>query len=636
MRKFTGVGRLVIGLLLVAFTIFQLYTEVQMVLPTFVKNSIHLLFAFSLVLLLYPPIKNNTQRRYLVIDMILCVAVAAFSIRMVLTGNIGIPPEQVARPSVRDLIFGLLLILVTLETVRRTIGMGLVITALVFIAYAFAGPFIPGVLAHEGISPVYFVSVNYLSELGSFGSMATLSSGMLFAVIAFGAFMFYLGSGALMIKLAVAVAGAFRGGPAKVAVVGSALFGTISGSAVANVATVGVFTIPMMKRTGYEPVFAGAVEACASTGGQIMPPVMGITAFIMCDFLGIPYGKLILYAAIPAIFYYLTCFIQVHLEAVKKDLSPTPSDEVREARHIPVVDWILLLPIAVLVYLLVGLQMGIIFAAFYSVVSVWVCFAVHELVTKRRLDIKRLALSFEQPARQILMIACSLALMALVIYCFDISGLASKLSDALLELAGHNIWMLLFMTMIACLILGMGLPTMAAYIFLAIAAAPALVEVGILPLAAHMFIFYFGIISALTPPVCPASYVAAGIAGADFVKVGIQGVKLGIAGYIVPYMFVMQPALLLQGGSVLTIIISCFTLFVASFALAVTVEGYFMQKVTLLWRIETAIAAACLVVPRSWNYLVGYVLLALFVVAQLLASRKVKLARAANSDTAVT
>lgn len=621
MRQFTGKARLAIWCIAAVLTVFELYTEATTPLPRFTQNSIPLLLGFVLVLLLYPAIKRKKGGGWLVLDIILCLSVVAVAGHQIIANPERMSGAQFTSPPISAIILGTIFIILTLEVVRRTMGNALVITALVFIAYAFLGPYIPGVLGHEGNSIQRFISYNYLTELGPFGMMLDIASGVIFAVVAFGAFMLALGGGDMIINVAKAIAGKYRGGPAKVAVVGSAFFGTVSGSSVANVVGTGVYTIPMMKRLGYQSEFAGAVEACASTGGQIMPPVMGTAAFIMCQLLNIPYGKLILYALIPALFYFITIFFQVDFRAAKLSLKGSPPEEQVRLRDIPKADWIMLLPIFVLIYLLVVVQLTVIRGAFYSSISVWVCFIIRELVTKRRVDLKKLVTSFETPARQMLTIIAVGTILGTIMFTIDLTGLATKLSMVLLQIAGNNLILLLVMTMVASLILGMGLPTIPCYIFLAILAAPALVKLGVLPLAAHMFIFYFGMISAITPPVAVASFVAAAIAQTDGMKVGLQATKLGIAGYVVPYMFVLAPSLLMQGPPV-EIIVNSLSLLVATYALAAAVEGYMLMKLNIPMRIASLAAAVLLIIPILVPTLIGLGLLILLIVIQRLSLKR--------------
>ncbi|MFC1987437.1 TRAP transporter permease [Chloroflexota bacterium] len=624
MREFTGKARVAIWAWAAAFAVFQLYTQATVQLPIFAHRSVHLFFGLTLLFLLYPVARGKTKGIWLVLDIGMVLVVMAVLSRLMIAGWNEIPVMEVVRPGTRDIVLSVLFILLCLEAARRTIGWPLVTVAGVSMAYAFLGPWAPGIFKHPGINVQDFIIGNFMTEVGTFGQAMGLSSGMLFAVVAFGAFMLGLGGGELLVKVAMALTGRFRGGPAKVAVVASAFFSTVSGSSTANVASTGMFTIPMMKRVGYKPAFAGAVEACASNGGALTPPVMGITAFIMSEFLGIPYSKLILYAAIPAIFYFTIVFLQVHLEAVKQNLRPVPQEEIPKLSEIHVAEWILLLPVAVFLYFIVIKQMSVGLSAFYATVSIWACYIVRDLLVKRgRVDFKQFAIAFEKPARQILQILGAMVMVGIVVYSVEITGLGTKFSLALVELSGSNLILLMFFAMIASLILGLGLPGIACYIFLAVLTAPALIKLGVLPLAAHMFVFYFGNQSSVTPPVGSTYYVAAGIAEAPPQKTGLIAMKLGIAGYLVPFMFALAPSLLLQGG-VIDILRDSISLMAGAFGLAVMAEGYLFRKLSVFWRIITGAAALMLVYPGLITDVIGYFVLTLFVVFEVLVSRRAR------------
>ena len=441
-------------------------------------------------------------------------------------------------------LLGGLAILLILEATRRLVGWSLVSLAVVFILYAKFAYLFPGQLYAKGSSWERIASYLYLDASGLFGFPLAVAASVVVAFIFFGQALYAVGGDKFLTGLALSAMGRFRGGPAKVSVVSSSLFGTVSGSAVANVVIDGPITIPMMRRTGYPPHMAAAIEAVASTGGQLMPPVMGVAAFLIAEYLGIPYGEVALAAAFPACLYYLALFTQVDLEAAKRGLTGLPREQLPKLRTVMHGGWVFLVPLLVLIYTLMidNWQAGK--AGMAAVIST---FLVGVLQKETRPTLSGFLTSIEETGRTMLDLVAITALAGLVIGALQLSGMSFKLSLMLVTVAGGNVLLLLALTAIVCIILGMGMPTTIIYVMLAVLVGPALTQLGIVPLAAHLFIFYFGMMSMITPPVCMATYTAAAIARSDFWKTGWTGMRLGVAAYMVPFVFVFHPALILKG-----------------------------------------------------------------------------------------
>ncbi len=441
-------------------------------------------------------------------------------------------------------ILGGLAVLLVLEATRRIAGGTLAWIALGSVLYAKFAYLFPGLLYAKGSSWQRIASYLYLDSGGILGVPLDVAASILVAFIFFGQALYAVGGDKFLINLALVAMGRYRGGSAKVSIVSSALFGTVSGSAVANVAVNGAISIPLMKQTGYAPHMAAAIEAVASTGGQIMPPVMGAAAFLIAEFLNITYGQVALAAAIPACLYYLALFVQVDLEAAKHGLAGLPADQIPKFRDVMRRGWIFLIPLFILIYALMIEDWD---AAKSGMAAVIAVFVVGALQKETRPTMQGILKSIEETGRTMLDIAAITALAGIVIGTLQLSAIAFKLSLLLVTISGGHALPLLILTALGCLFLGLPLPTTVVYIMLAVLAGPALVQVGILPLAAHLFLFYFGMISLITPPDCLPVYVAAAIAKANFWKTGWTGMRLAIAAYVVPFVFAFHPALILVG-----------------------------------------------------------------------------------------
>jgi len=606
-KKTEGFRAWFILLVAVVMSLYHLYALSGVTLVTSVKlYAIHLGFSFLLIFLVYP--FNSKSRKiktiFPVYDLILGIIGALTCIYIIIFYQ-----DFIFRidntPTVSDLIVGAIAILLVLEISRRTIGLSMPVVAGVFLAYAFVGHYMPQVLRHRGYDLERVIS-HLFSEQGIFNIPIGISVRYVFLFILFGSFLEFSGGGKFLIDLATAMFGGTRGGPAKAETVSSAFFGTISGSAVANVIGTGTFTIPMMKSIGYKSHFAAAVECVSSTGGQIMPPIMGAGAFILAELVGISYLDVCKAAAIPAVLYFFSIFVMIDLEAAKTGLKGLPWSQLPRLGPLLKRDFLFIVPIFALIFFLVGLKTTATMAGFWATV---ITFVITFFRKSTRMSWKRILDALADGAIKATQVAAVCACAGIIIGITALTGVGLKISSILIDLGGVSILLSLFLAMIISLILGMGLPTTAAYIICAAVVAPSLIKIGIPALAAHLFIFYFSCISAITPPVAVAAYVAAGIARANPVKVGFTACRLGLAAFIVPYMFVYGPALLLE-GELYSIVWAAITAIVGVVALAAGAECWFMGRGTSWFQTGLLLAAALLLIkPGLATDLIGFGLL---------------------------
>jgi TRAP transporter 4TM/12TM fusion protein len=488
---------------------------------------------------------------------------------------------------------GALAVVLVLEAVRRLAGWALMWCGVACLLYANLAWLLPGLFFAKGSSWPRIATYLYLDTNGILGVPLAVTASIVVAYIFFGQALYAVGGDKFLTDVALVAMGRFRGGAAKMAVVSSTLYGTVSGSAVANVVVDGAITIPMMKRAGYPPHLAAAIEAVSSNGGQIMPPVMGAAAFLIAEYLAIPYGEVALAAAIPALLYYLALFVQVDLEAAKLGLAGLPREQIPRARGIMRRGWVFLVPLGVLLYTLMLARWD---AGQAGMLAVAVTLLVGFVQKETRPSLRAIGAAIEATGRTMLDLVAITTLAGIVIGSLQLSGFTSKLPLLLLGMADGNVLLLLILTAIVSILLGMSLPTTVVYITLAVLVGPALAQMGIVPLAAHLFLFYFGMLSLITPPDCLATYAAAAIAKADFWKTGWTGMRLGIVAYVVPFVFVFHPALIGKGtwpeigGSVLTASAGV-TL------LAIGCVGYFTRPLTWSRRLWPVLAAAFLIMP---------------------------------------
>jgi TRAP transporter 4TM/12TM fusion protein len=513
--------------------------------------------------------------------------------------------QRAASPTTLDLALGLATLVVVLELTRRSTGWGLVAVAGLALVYALSGPYLPGLLAHRGYGPTRLVEHLYLTTEGIWGVPLGVSADFVYLFILFGAVLDVAGGGALLLGLAERVAGNTRGGPAKTASVASAFMGSLSGSAVANVVTTGTFTIPLMRRAGFKPHFAGAIEAAASTGGQLMPPIMGAGAFILATWTQIPYVQVALAATIPALLYYVALLAAIHFRACRMGLEPTSLDERDKEPVLPRLH--LLIPLAVIVILL-GMGRSPMRAAFWGVTTAIAVALIRPTTRLAMEDFKRALLA---AGRGTVQVAAACAAAGIVVGVATLTGVGLRMSELIVTLAGGHLFPALVLTALGSIVLGMGLPTTAAYVVLAALGAPALVELGVPLLAAHLFIFYYGAISNVTPPVSLAAYAAAGVAGAPAMKTAVSAMILALAGFIVPFMFVYGPPLILD-GTLLEIGLTVLTGTVGVIALASATMGYARRSLAGWQRVLMGAAAITLIFPNLATDLAGLLVVVFF------------------------
>ncbi|HRV97848.1 MAG TPA: TRAP transporter permease [Aminobacteriaceae bacterium] len=600
-RKYGGRWAVAVTVIAVAMSIFHLYTSGFGTLMAMKQRSVHLAFLVLLTFLLYPGSKRAPRNRPSVVDWIWIILSVSSSLYIFFTFE-AFSMRGTAIPL--DITMGAILIVCVLEATRRSVGKELMILALLFLAYGYWGEYIPGVLGHTGFTYKRIVYQLFLSSEGIFGISLGVSATYIFLFILFGAFLTETGMGRFIKDLAMSLAGRTIGGEAKVSIVASGLMGMINGSAVGNVAATGTFTIPLMTGAGFKPVFAAAVVAVAGTGGMIMPPVMWAASFIMAEFLGLHYGVIMLAAAIPAVLYYLAEYAVIHIEAVKMGMKPIPRDEIipltkvmRERGH-------LLVPIIVIVYLLL-IGRTPLYAAFYGIIS---SIAVSFLTKATRLTWKSFFKAMESGARQSVGVGIACAVVGNIIGITNLTGLGLVLGDNIVSLAGGSVLITTFLTMIVCVILGMGLPTTACYIVTATIAAPALMKLGVNPLAAHMFTYYFACLSNLTPPVAIASYGAAGLSGQSPSAVGWTGFRISLAGFLIPFTFIFNPELLLVGGDYVSITISTITSIIGVIALASSLQNFLYVRMNLIQRAGMFFGALLLIFPGLTTDIAGVAL----------------------------
>jgi len=620
-RRPLGMIAIIISIIAISMSIFHFYTGGFGLWLALKQRALHLAFTLALIFLLYPTTKKgigSDKTKVPVYDFILATFGAVVSLYLIVFYN-----ELVLRsglPTSLDLILGGICILLVLEATRRAIGPELPIVVIIFLVYSYFGPYMPGFFAHRGYSLERIIEHLYMGTEGIFGIPLGVSSSFVFLFILFGAVLNKTGMGKFFIDISMALAGHTTGGPAKVAVIASGFMGSINGSSVANTVTTGSFTIPLMKSIGYDKNFAGAVEAAASTGGQILPPVMGAAAFVMSEFLEIPYIQIAAAAVIPAVIYYIAVMTMVHLEACKHGLSGLPKEKLPKAKEVLKEKGHLVLPIIGLVYLLVNGYTPL-FAAFWAIVM---SLAISMVKKDTRLNFKDLLAAFEDGARGALGVAAACACAGMVVGVVTLTGLGLKIASGLVALGGGNLLLTLFFTMIASILLGMGLPTTAKYIILSIMAAPALVQLGVLPLAAHLFILYFGVIADVTPPVAVAAYAGAGIAGGNTMKTGLNALRLAIAGFMIPYIFALDPGLLGLSGNWFHTIVLILTSLAGVLALGSAAGGYLLNRTKLFERILLVISAILLVTPNIVTDIPGVIILAVVMYAQHLRQKRLQ------------
>jgi TRAP transporter 4TM/12TM fusion protein len=669
-RELGGLAAKVVAGVAIAFSTYQLVIAAFAPLSSLPTRSLHVGFLLALAFTLHAAGKWSARDRIPWYDAALAAIAFAISTYHLIFEAALI--QRSGDPSTMDLAVGVVFIVMVFEAARRVLGVALPLICAAFLAYGLFGQYFPAVIAHRGYGFDQVVSQLFLGTEGLFGIPTLVSATYIFLFILFGSFLEHAGMIGLFNDIALGFVGGARGGPAKVAVISSGMMGTISGSGVANVLTVGQFTIPLMKRFGYSPIFAGAVEATSSMGGQIMPPVMGAVAFIMAETLNIPYVAVVRAAVIPAILYYATAFWMVHLEAGRAGLIGLPRDQVPDPWLALRRKWFLILPLAVLVFMLfdgftpmfsgiIGLALtamlilgvgiaagfrslafrivfwvvlGVCVAAFFKF-GVWPLIGAIAVLIAVNLVIKgglaTLALmrdSLIAGARQAVPVGIACAIVGVIIGVLTLTGAASNFAEFVLTVGSRSLFLSLLLTMVVCLILGMGIPTIPNYIITSAIAAPALLKLGVPLIVSHMFVFYFGIMADLTPPVALAAFAAASIAKASPMRIGWKATHIAIAGFVIPYMAIYDPALMLQPDaagqlSVIAVVYIVFKAIVAIGLWGAAAIGFLRTPINVFERVFAFAAASFLVAAAPWTDQVGFAMSAVFVIWHLVRSRRV-------------
>ena len=610
MRVLTGWVKYSFMTIAVAGALFHLYILNFHPIDPMIFRSIHLAFGAVLGFILFKGWKTNSNKvsilDWLLIAAILYVTFYIYTNLQAVLSRFGTVPQT------QDTIVAVLGFIVVLELTRRTSGWTLPILAGIFSLYAFIGPYLPGILNHRGYSFERFVTYIF-KDNGIFGVTLDVSSKYILLFIVFGAFLQMSGVGRYFIDFAFSLAGGMRGGPAKVAVISSGLMGMMNGTSAGNAVATGSLTIPLMRRVGYSGRFAAATEATASAGGQIMVPIMGAGAFIMAEVTGIKYSEIIIAATIPALLYFISVYFMVDLQAVKNNMRGLKRNELPSLKGI-LKQAYLFIPIIILI---TSLVMG------YSVIrsgtiSILACLVVSWIHPSTRMGLKKIIHALELGMKNTIQLLAVCACAGIIVGVIALTGVGQRFSSLLLSIADNNMLVALIFAMLISIILGMGMPTTAAYAVAASVVAPGLIQMGLEPLAAHMFVFYFSVMSAITPPVALAAYAAAGVAGTDPFKTGVTAFKLGIAAFIVPFMFIYSQELMMMGAG-WKILLATITASVGIYFLAAMVQGWFAGgKTNLLVRILLLAASLTLINAGLVTDLIAIGIAAVAVVIQMM------------------
>jgi len=599
----------------VIMSLFHIWVNTFGVMPGIYRNAVHLGFVLILIFFLYPISKRYPQK-FITLDVILAFLSAIVALYILLFEE-ELHLERASVPILRDYLFAALALILLLYGTYRAVGWFIPTLSLLFVFYAlFLGNIIPGTFHYRGVALTRFLYRMYLTDEGIFGIVCTVSSTYVILFILFGAFLLKSGAGDFIIKLAQAVAGHRVGGPAKIAVVASGFMGSISGSAVANTVATGSFTIPLMKKVGYRAHFAGGVEAAASTGGQLMPPIMGAGAFIMAQWTGISYLKIIAVATIPAIMYFASVAFFVHIEALKQGIIPTPKEDLPRLGNVLKEGFQFTIPVIILVVLLLRGYTPT-YAACVGIGSIIV---VSWFKKNTRMGIKDILDALYMGARNTISTAAILICVGIIIGVVAITGVAITFSGVVMELSHGILFFAIILVMLASLVLGMGLPVTASYIMLAVLAGPALTQMGVSLLAAHMIIFWYSQDANVTPPVCLAAFSAAGVAGSKPMQTGFASWKLAKGLYIIPFLFAYTP--LLFEGPVIEVIITALSGLIGLFGFTVCWEGYLLRKMNIGERAITVLATVFLFWPENIFKGVGFIILASIYLLQRVSLKK--------------
>lgn len=612
-RVFAGRLKLLITVLTVSLACFHLYTAFFGLLPAMQQRSFHLSFILPLIFLLYPAGASSPSDRPSVLDWIFAVAVACCSLYVCLFY------EDIANRAGMfedyEVYLGAAMTFFVFEAARRVLGYILPSFCLFFLFFAYFGQYMPGPFVHAGLSIPRILEELYLTTDGLFGLVTGVSATFIFMFILFGSFLSSTGTANFFNDFSMALTGHLKGGPAKIAVMSSALMGTISGSTSANVATTGTFTIPLMKKVGYRPFYAGAVEAAASTGGQIMPPVLGSAAFIIADTVGTPYINVVTASLVPALLYFFGIWCSLSVEANRLGLKGLPKETLPRIKHVIFKTGYKAIPLfAIIVLLCMGRN-----PLFAAGIGIIFCVALSFVNKADRLNLKTLIATLEDGSKSALSVAIACTIVGVVIGMMGATGIALRIGDTILSYTQGLMVPTLIVTMIICLLLGMGMPTTASYVMASAVAVPALIKLGCNPLDAHFFVFFYAVLSSVTPPVCVGAYTAAGIAGAAPNQTAFTAVRLALSGFIIPFVFILSPELLITNVTnwgVFTVTLVSAMIGIAT--LSIGLEGFLMVNLRFYERIMLVGAALCMIVPGLYSDAIGLgILAAVFFLARM-------------------
>lgn len=614
---------ILLGIVGFLWALFHIYTMGFGTLPGIIQRTIHLFGALFICFILFSAhsrLKDN--RLAFIVDNVFAFSALAITVYMIM-----IYPRIITSHGVYtnlDIVFGTVLLVLILEGTRRTLGWFIPTLVLALIAYAFLGPFFSGIWVHPGVNYGRFIQVFMLGTQGVWGQLMSISANVLVIFVLYGSLILYLGLGDTFFEIGKKLTGRWRGGGAQMASVTSAFFGTINGSAVANVATTGNFTIPLMKRLGYNRNFAGAVESVASSGGQFMPPIMGAGAFLMAELLGINYISVAIAAIIPAILFFVSLMVSINLYARRNNLQSVPEEEIptfKEAfdlrKIIP-----LFVPLVVMVSMMVkGYTAGA--AGYWAFIGTIVLYFLCNVKTKESFKqaSERVCVSLGKGAKSMATIIMLIAVAQTLVMTVNMSGIGVKFSQLVMSLSQGMLLPALLLAMVITIILGMGAPTPAAYVLAASVVGPALIGLGIEGLTSHMFLYYFASLSAITPPVCAAVFVACGISQGNWVKTAFEGIRIGIVAFIIPFIFVFNPILLMD-GAIPNIVISFITGMIGVTVLASGTMGMLVIRTTVIERLLAFVTAFTLITPGVGSDLIGVFLIGLMVIVHMIRVKK--------------
>lgn len=606
-HKITDIVRFITRWLAILMSAFHVITAAIGSLPTMQQRATHLGFALMLVFLQSTLKKESSLIQY-IINIILSLLVLLSTIYVHL--NWFGMAFRVAAPRTMDLVVGVVMTSCVLWGTYKRLGWPMPTLAAIFIVYGLVGPYLPGSFSHRGYSFERITTQMIMSTEGIYGSVLGVSATYIFLFVLFGAILEYSGAAKFFIDLATGLFARTRGGSAKISTLASCLFGMVSGSSPANIMAIGPLTLPMMERVGYTPRFGGAILSVAGTGGQLMPPIMGAAAFIIAETLAVPYLTVALAAFIPGLLYYASLWFIIDIHTAKIGIPTLPPEEIPDWRKVLLNGFYLSIPFILLVFFLAVIRWSPIKAGFWSITAMIVSSWIKKAT---RMGLKEIFNSFEKGAYGSLEVATVTATAGVIVGMLSMTGLGLKFSSILLSLSGGNLVVLLILTSIAGIILGMGMTTTSVYIILSVLIAPALVKMGIEPLGAHLFVFYFGILSSITPPVAIASYAAASVAKTDPMSLGWEAARIGLAGYILPFMFLFNRELLFM-GSAFSIIKVTITSFIGIYAMSCAIEGFCFKNINIVSRLILAVGAIFMIDSGFITDLIGLALLAVVMV----------------------